>query len=613
MENNHDPLYFLGPKSENRPFLMDTISLLLNDYIFWRRNFHPMDPTVLSFSETQSLKNQDFRENFTNELFKLLADLKLDPPFFSPRYMAHMISENALPGLVAYMATLMYNPNNVSSEASPVTIKYELEVGRQLATLFGFDPKKSFGHITGGGTVANYQSVFYNMHIRFIPISLAMTLVQNNIDLPKSWNTWNLINTHYDDYPQILKEYKSLCEKNNINYYSYEKNLIAALGLRSFERKYRELFNEEFPEIKIIIPATGHYSWSRSAKLHGLGTENLIKVKLNSDFQISTKELDKVIKEQIKQKNIVLQLVGVYGTTEFGSFDQIHSIVELRDKYVNDIYIPIHIDAAYGGYYSSLFHGEKPKNTLKFEDRLRQKHDALASCDSITVDPHKLGSAPYGAGAFLFRHGDLKEFVAENAEYCFNPKSQDSTVDFELGKYILEGSKPGASATAVYFNHKLIPLNYDGYGRILEKLSLIAINFHKLLNIYSNSDIELVSLNDPQANIVCFYVKTKQIEKITDINRLTSKIAARFGVKKIDNIQEYDYIVSNTTINLDTLSELPSEFKNLDIDTNKVTLIRMVFMNQWHEKLNSKGETYLEHFLETLVDYTKNLVNNSTY
>ena len=152
---------FLGPKSENRPFFKEIIDLIMNDYIFWRRNYHPKDPAAISYKETQSIESKEFHEKFTHELFNLLADLKLDPPFFSPRYMAHMISETALPGLIAYISTLMYNPNNVSSESSPITLKFEILAGKQFAKLFNMDEKKSFGHIASGGVLWPIMNLYF--------------------------------------------------------------------------------------------------------------------------------------------------------------------------------------------------------------------------------------------------------------------------------------------------------------------------------------------------------------------------------------------------------------------------------------------------------------------
>jgi hypothetical protein len=64
----------------------------------------------------------------------LLARLKADFPFHSPRYAAHMIAEQTLPSIAAYFAAMLYNPNNVSSDAGPAKVTC---VGFYLASCGG--------------------------------------------------------------------------------------------------------------------------------------------------------------------------------------------------------------------------------------------------------------------------------------------------------------------------------------------------------------------------------------------------------------------------------------------------------------------------------------------
>src|SRR5690625_7319805 len=73
------------------------------------------------------------------ELHGLTARLKNSAPFFSPRYIGHMGSDLLLPGLIAQLVTTLYNPNHVTHEAAPVTLPLELEMGLQLAAMFGFN------------------------------------------------------------------------------------------------------------------------------------------------------------------------------------------------------------------------------------------------------------------------------------------------------------------------------------------------------------------------------------------------------------------------------------------------------------------------------------------
>src|SRR5690606_4810211 len=131
----------------------------LRDHVYWRRNFHPEDPPAIPTHSAQSAEFMAFEARLRRELHTLSAALKRSVPFHSPRYLGHMVSDLALPGLAAQMLTLPYNPNNVSEDAAPVTIDLEIKVGLQLARLFGFvdDPGRvdcAFGHLTSGGTVA---------------------------------------------------------------------------------------------------------------------------------------------------------------------------------------------------------------------------------------------------------------------------------------------------------------------------------------------------------------------------------------------------------------------------------------------------------------------------
>ena len=111
------------------------------------------------------------------ELHRLSAELKRAVPFFHPRYVGHMTADLMIPGLVAKLVTTLYNPNNVSEEAAPVTLEMELQAGEQLARMFGYavDPSRepcAWGHLTGGGTVANYEALWNFRSVKFYPLAL---------------------------------------------------------------------------------------------------------------------------------------------------------------------------------------------------------------------------------------------------------------------------------------------------------------------------------------------------------------------------------------------------------------------------------------------------------
>jgi glutamate/tyrosine decarboxylase-like PLP-dependent enzyme len=58
------------------------------------------------------------------------------------------------------------NPNNVATEASPLTSVIERDVGIQLCQMLGYntsntDSSRPWGHIACGGSVANLESMWY--------------------------------------------------------------------------------------------------------------------------------------------------------------------------------------------------------------------------------------------------------------------------------------------------------------------------------------------------------------------------------------------------------------------------------------------------------------------
>ena len=88
----------------------------------------------------------------------------------------------------------------------------------------------------------------------------------------------------------------------------------------------------------------------------------------------------------------------------------------------------------------------------------------------MTVDPHKLGFVPFGAGALVVRDRRVLDLVQQEAPYVFtSPAREDERRYRKLGRYILEGSKPGAAAAACYVNHRVLPLDHDHFGRLMSR------------------------------------------------------------------------------------------------------------------------------------------------
>src|SRR5262249_41955193 len=160
--------WFLGPKAENAEWERQMISHILEDYFHWRRNYFPADEILVT--EHMRREQFDFHDRLAQQLDEMLAGLRAPFPFYSPRYNAHMLSEQTIPSVLGYLAGLLYNPNNVTPESAPVTLRWELEVGADILKMLGFNPpppqgaftKQEFGwaHVTSGGTIANIEALW---------------------------------------------------------------------------------------------------------------------------------------------------------------------------------------------------------------------------------------------------------------------------------------------------------------------------------------------------------------------------------------------------------------------------------------------------------------------
>jgi len=143
--------WFLGPKGENVDVLERLVVEAIRDQAFWRRNYHPADPTHITEDMRRSPEYLQAMDSLQQGFRDLLSFLKKSVPFFSMRYQGHMNWDLTIPGILGYFSAMLYNPNNVTREAGPVTTRLEFEVVEQLARMIGFDPATTWGHLTSGG------------------------------------------------------------------------------------------------------------------------------------------------------------------------------------------------------------------------------------------------------------------------------------------------------------------------------------------------------------------------------------------------------------------------------------------------------------------------------
>lgn len=558
MNNNNSLDYkalFLGPNSENSNAFSEILNSLFQDHVYWRKNFHPEDPDVI----TSNVKN-DENFKYTLEKMKSVFDdmskrLRQNAtPWHSPRYLGHMNSETLVPGLLGYFGAMLYNLNNVAYESSEPTSIMEKEVGEDFCKLMEYP--KGWGHICADGSIANYEAIWYARNLKSLPFAIE----EVEPELVKGKSKWELLNMPIEDIVNILEL------SNN------KMDILKSHSARSLATEIQDLG-------VWLVPETKHYSWLKAADILGIGTHNLVPIKLDNHYRMNLTELKNTIDSYISKGTPILGLVAVVGTTEEGAVDYVDKIVELKNQYAkNGINFYFHVDAAYGGYARSIFLDENynfiDKNDLKnkfAENNIFYNKDlnwpsediynafkAMKYADSITIDPHKMGYIPYSAGGIVIKDKRMRDSISYFASYVFEKGVE---VPALLGAFIMEGSKSGAAAASVWAAHRVLPLNVTGYGKLIGASIEGAYNLYDYISnkkyfTVNDKKVYVEPLTVPDFNMVDFVLNIEGNKDLNSLNKLNEDLYNLSSIFSPD-IYSNGFVTSHTDFSMGDYSDSP--------------------------------------------------------
>ena len=553
--------WFLGPRAENADLLERLVVEALRDHVFWRRNHHPEDGLRIRESDRRREGYEASVATLTQELLGLLADLKQDVPFFSGRYQAHMVGEQTIAAQVAYIATMLYNPNNVAGEAAPVTTRLELEVAAQLAAMMGYDPKAAWGHLSSGGTVANFEALWIARNLHYLPVALAgaaadlglslEVTLPNGIRAPLAdLPLWSLLNIDgraaLDLWDGLRALVPAAAARTAVDAYS-----LSSIGYQDYSLRLARRYGDQLPAAVVLVAASAHYSWEKIARALGIGAHQLRLVPVDRTYRMDPDALWKRVRRCAESRTAILACVSVCGTTEEGAVDRLDEVLEVRERARRELGLAFHVhaDACFGGYASAITWGADGRRRSAEEIRASTGIDwpseewvrsitALGRADSISVDPHKLGFVPYPAGAFLLRDRRARELVAVDPPYL-TATGRDPDELF-LGRCILEGSKPGAAAAAVWLSHRVLPLDERGYGHLIARTVVGAHRLHTALAAPAAAEpFRVVTLPRPDLSIVCFALTHPDVGSLVELNALNEGIYERLSIQPGRPAPEY--------------------------------------------------------------------------
>ncbi|KAI1854573.1 hypothetical protein JX266_000691 [Neoarthrinium moseri] len=496
--------YFIGPQAENLPYFERNIRTILEELRLARTKYFPCDGKFINedVQKTPAFrKSMDKLSRAVQKAANILGRTSI--PFWSPRYEAHMCTDMSMASLLGYFMTMIYNPNNVALEASPLSTVAEIEVGEQLCDLFGYnidednlETPTGWGHVTCDGTVANLESIWVARNLKFYPVSLREAMKDGQpLDFLSSrfyvetckgqqklfselsnWELLNLKPTDVLDLPDRLYQEHGI--SNSFLSSVMNKFTIQSTGKDVLEQEYTNGKPAQY-----MLATTRHYSWPKGAAICGIGSDNVVGVPVDNAARVDLEELEKSLEKNLQEEHPVYAVVAIIGSTEEGAVDPLSSILALRKQFqAKGLSFLVHADAAWGGYFCSMLPKEyHPGDVINLPTemgsadgfvpdaslRAQTQEDlyAMRFADSITVDPHKAGYIPYPAGGLCYRDGRMRFLVTWTSPYL----SRGSVTS--IGIYGVEGSKPGAAAMSAWLSNKTIGLDQKGYGTLLAEVT----------------------------------------------------------------------------------------------------------------------------------------------
>lgn len=345
-----------------------------------------------------------------------------------PRSQVNVVAPPSIASVIGTVLPSMYNPNLCSDESGRGFSEAEVRVASIAAQLVGYDPHGAGGVFTFGGT----GTLLYGLKI------------------------------------------------------GLEKAIPG-----TFDRGLN------LPAV-VLCSDRGHYASASVAAWLGLGQEHVIRVASKRDNSVDIAELEAAAREQLEQAKPIAAIVATLGTTDAFGLDDLAAIYALRQRLIDDFHLPykphIHADAVIGWAWSVFDDYSFAENPLGFRGRTvralaaavsRIRHLRLA--DSIGIDFHKTGFAPYVSSLLLLR--DRSDFglvtrQRETMPYLYH------TGQYHPGMFTLETTRSATGVMAALAN--LLLLGKEGFRTLIGH----AVEMAEVLRELVISRPELSVLND---------------------------------------------------------------------------------------------------------------------
>jgi glutamate/tyrosine decarboxylase-like PLP-dependent enzyme len=319
---------------------------------------------------------------------------------------------------------------------------------------------------------------------------------------------------------------------------------------------------ELHPNEGVAYSAEAHYTHARMCGVLGVAGTTVVT---DAAGRIDLGALDDLL-----AGGSIGTVVATAGTTGLGAVDQVHDVLAVARRHG----VRVHVDAAYGGFFTLLAGADGPAGIDPRPWR------AIAECDSVVVDPHKHGLQPYGCGAVLFADPSVGRFYAHDSPYTYFTSNE-----LHLGEISLECSRAGAAAAALWLTFRLLPPEPAALGQVLAACRSAALSWADLL---AASD-RLRLYQRPELDIVSYFPVTGGTS-LTAIDQVSARMLADGMTDR-----EHPVFVSTLTVGAEAMTR---RHPDVTADMDRARILRSVLMKPESQTYVSELHARLEELAE---------------
>ncbi|KAI9647934.1 glutamate decarboxylase gad1 [Ciborinia camelliae] len=218
---------------------------------------------------------------------------------------------------------------------------------------------------------------------------------------------------------------------------------LGGLAMKRRWQEKREAEGKDKSKPNIIMGSNAQVALEKFARYFEVEAR-ILPVCQKSNYRLDPE----LVKENIDENTIGIFVI--LGSTYTGHYEPVEEISKILDDYEakTGVDIPIHVDAASGGFVAPFTHAQAGGSKWNFE---------LPRVKSINTSGHKFGLVYAGVGWIIWRDESyLPKHLVFELHYLGGTEES----------YTLNFSRPGAQVIAQYYN--LIHLGFKGYRQIME-------------------------------------------------------------------------------------------------------------------------------------------------